>query len=163
MDLLREVQQYLADEADVQRFRWEGNEYMDPNDIKLREPWRAFGPLPAEEVGANGVKIGGFQGDIPLEHQAEWDTYLKTNPEAFSGKAQASRHFDASSILVMGDSVNGDANLIGGGREHMVLRHEDIPEFIAFLQTLHATAVVSQTAPTPHVVNGPPVRPAPAP
>ena|SRR5438128_2617926 len=163
MDLLREVQQYLADEADAQRFAWEGNTYMDPNDIKLKEVWRGFGPLPAEEEGANGVKMGGFKDSIPLSHQAEWDAYLKTNPEAFSGKAASTFTLSASGIAVQVDPQNGDVYLIQGGRLHVVVKHDDLAELAAIMQSASVDASVGATAPTPHTVGGPPVRPAPAP
>jgi len=162
MDLLREVQQYLADEADAQRFRWKGNEYMDPNDIKIREPWRGFGALP-DAYDSNGVKIGGFRGDIPLEHQAEWDAYLKKNPEAFSGKAASTFTLDSSGITVQVDPQNGDVYLIQGGRLHVVVKHGDLAQLAGIMHGASVDASVGVTAPTPHVVNGPPVRPAPAP
>jgi len=145
MDLLREVQQFLADEADAQRFAWEGNTYLDPNDIKLREVWRGFGPLPPEEEGrVEGVKMGGFHDSIPLEHQAEWDAYLKRNPEAFSGKAAAGTYtLDHSSCEVTIDNASHTLTLQSGWGQ-ATIRREDYAQLISILQAALALALLNE-------------------
>ena len=114
MDLLGEVQQYLADEADAQRFAWEGREFLDKDERLLREPWRAWGQMPyAEEGQIEGVKIGGFHDEIPLSYQAAWDEYNKKHI-----KDNSSTSLQNTSIAVQVDPVSGDVTLISA-RNHM--------------------------------------------
>jgi hypothetical protein len=161
MDLIREVQQYLADEADAQRFVWEGREYLNINDPKLVELWRGFGALPDTEEGAvEGVKMHGFRDSIPLEHQAEWDAYLKKHPGALAGKAQGrSVTLDTSGWSCISDD---DGNVsVQHGTGFAQLRIDDIPKFIAFLQSVtNETPVHVPT--TRHPSPGPQHGPAPA-
>jgi hypothetical protein len=161
MELLREIQQFLQDEADSQRFAWEGREFLDPNDIKLREWWRGFGALPdAEEGKTEGVKMHGFRDSIPLEHQAEWDAYLKKNPGALAGKAQGDAfNLETSNVTCNIDAENGDLHQ-QGGTGYIDIRKEDFPLLIAKLQA--AVAHVPQQTPTTRTPSGGPgVHPAP--